>query len=79
MKMPWVLHTTWQITLGSLHLIIHFNAHLNEEVQEIEKYIIFSKCFVIKFFHPIIFQIYWIWLFIFSIWMVSINIYWYDT
>lgn len=32
--MPWVLHMTWQITLGSLHLIIHFDAHLNEEVQE---------------------------------------------
>lgn len=48
--MPWVLHMTWQITLGSLHLIIHFNAHLNEELQEMGKYIIFSKYFKTSFF-----------------------------
>lgn len=50
--MPWVLHMTWQITLGSLHLIIHSNAHLGEEVQEMGKkifYIIFNEYFKTSF------------------------------
>lgn len=48
-KMPWAPHTTWQITLGSLHLIIHFNAHLVEEAEEMEKCILLSQCFVTFF------------------------------
>lgn len=36
--MPWVLRMTWQITLGSLHLIIHFNGHFSEERREIRSY-----------------------------------------
>lgn len=42
-------HTTWQITLGSLHLIIHFNARLIEEAEAMEKCIILSSCFVTFF------------------------------
>lgn len=45
-KTPWAPRTTWQITLGSLHLIIHFIAHLVEEAEEMEKRILVSQCFV---------------------------------
>lgn len=59
-KTPWASHTTWQITLGSLHLIIHFNAHLVEEAEEMEKCILLSHCFV-TFFPTQILQFHWRW------------------
>lgn len=43
--MPWVLRMTWQITLGSLHLIIHFNGHFSEERREIRSYFSPSSSF----------------------------------
>lgn len=52
LETPWVLRATWQITPGSLHLIIHISARLGEEVHETKYVIICQRCS-----HPIFFLI----------------------